>query len=78
MDRSFQVTHVDSECEATRLFSEYERLRKRMHMLWSVPVRDMSAVFEVMTQLGETRVAYNTACERRQATPNAGDKSAVQ
>lgn len=43
MDRSIQLTKVNvhSEGEATRLFAEYEQLRKRMHLLWSVPARDM-------------------------------------
>jgi hypothetical protein len=72
------VASVDSKCEAARLFAEYDRLRKRMHMLWSVPVRDMSAVFEVMTQLGETRTAYKAACDRKQAMPMPRDKWAVR
>lgn len=65
MHRSPQNTYGRSECETTRLLAEYERLRKRMHLLWSVPVRDMSAVFEVMTQLGETREAYETVSAQR-------------
>ena len=71
------MTTVDSESDTTRLFAEYEQLRKRMHLLWSVPVRDMFTVFEVMTQLGETRAAYKAACEGRQGVSTAGDKWAV-
>ena len=78
MDRSFQVPNVDSECDTTRVFAEYERLRKRLYLVWSVPVRDMSAIFEVMTQLGETRAAYKAACKRRQDMSVAGDKWAAR
>jgi hypothetical protein len=78
MDRSSQVTTVASECDTTRLFAEYERLRKRMHMLWAVPVRDMSAIFEVMTQLDDTRTAYKAACDREQAVAMMADKSTIR
>ncbi len=71
MDRSSKVSNVASECDATWFFAECERQPTRLHLLWSVLVRDMSAIFGVMTQGGETRAAH-PARDGRLAVPIVG------
>jgi hypothetical protein len=53
-----EVTKDDEQKKgADAAAQETERLRARLHDLWSAPIRDMAAIDEVMAQLDQVHAA---------------------